>query len=428
VHGFSERGEDYIMRYVMTWTRAVGSVVGLAALGGCVSDDAQRGAAGPELARLGAALIADAECTLVCPVDHPQVSLIGETCVIGDGLADGATPVVITESLELCAGTYVVSDQLLIGDGAAGDAGAGTELGLHAGVTLLGEAGSFVSVQRGSKLVAEGRADLPVVFTSARPEAERAPGDWGGLVLNGRATINVAGGEAAGEGGTGSYGGADDADSSGVLRFVQIEFAGFAVDAENELNGIAFQGVGSGTVVDNVSVSQSGDDGVEFFGGTVNVSNVVLAGNADDSIDWTQGWRGTADTVNVIQVAGVGQHGIEADGNADDPTAQPFSNPTLRNVTLQGAGNAGSFGALLRRGTRATIIDSTISGFPVCLVVDGADSTAAAVNGEMLLQNVTLACDVAANAEDVGAQALLAQPGVAVVAAASVDAGAATTP
>lgn len=402
------------------WKRAPAAVIAMA-LSGCSRGDVEPSASpAQDIARVRQALLSDEECIVACPVDHPQVSEIGGACVIGDGLEDGANPVVITENLELCAGDYVISDQLLIGDGAGA-----TELGLHAGVTLAGDAGTFVAVQRGSALVAEGRAELPVVFTSSAPEAERTAGAWGGLVLNGRATLNVLGGEAEGEGGTGTYGGTDDADSSGVLRFVRVEFAGFAVDAENELNGIAFQGVGSGTVVDNVTVTDSGDDGVEFFGGTVNVSNLTLAAIGDDAIDWTFGWRGALDTVSVSQVALVGQHGIEADGNADDPAAEPFSNPTLRNVTLVGAGNAGSIGALFRRGTRATLIDSTISGFPVCLSVDGADSTAAAQNGEIVLEGVTLACDVAARADDLGAQALLAQPGVIVVAPSAPDAGAA---
>ena len=322
----------------------------------------------------------------------------------------------MTESLELCPGTYVLTDQLMVGDGGLG---AETELGLHAGVTLLGDAGSFVSVQRGSRVVAEGNSAQPVVFTSARPAAERAPGDWGGLVLNGRATINVPGGEAAGEAGTGAYGGSDDEDSSGVLRHVRVEFAGFAVDDENELNGIAFQGVGRGTVVDHVAVHQSSDDGIEFFGGTVSVSHVTISGSGDDSLDWTQGWRGSADTVTVLQpVVGspeAGQHGIEADGQGEDPTAQPFSNPTLSHLTIVGRGAAGSIGALLRAGTRATLVDTVISGFPVCLAVDGEDSTAAALAGEMVLDNVTLNCDAPALDGDLGAQALLARPGVFVI-------------
>jgi hypothetical protein len=102
-------------------------------------------------------------------------------------------------------------------------------------------------------------------------------------------------------------------------------------------------------------------------------------------------------------------------GQEADPAAQPFSNPTLRNLTLQGGGIAGSFGALLRRGTRATLVDSVISGFPVCLAVDGSDSTAAALNGEIVLDNVTLNCDAPAREADIGAQALLSQPGVFVI-------------
>lgn len=395
-----------MMGPVLGW---LGCALGLGACSG-------EGMEEPSFERRGELLLSEEECVVTCPVDHPNVERIGDTCVLGDGLGDGANEVVMTESLELCAGTYVLADRLLVGDGEAA-----TELALHPGVTLLGEADTFLAIQRGARLHAEGSATRPIVLTSARPMGERAPSDWGGLVLNGRATLNTASGEGEGEGGTGTYGGSDDDDSSGILRYVRVEYAGFAIDAENELNGIAFQGVGRGTIVDHITVHRSGDDGIEFFGGTVQVKNVVLTGNEDDSIDWTEGFRGTIDTATVVQaLAGlepVAGHGIEADGSSGDPAAEPLAQPILRNVTLLGAGIPGSLGALFRRGTRVTLIDSVISGFPVCLAVDGEESTAAALAGEVVLENVTLDCEVAAADDDAGAQALLAAGGVVVTGA-----------
>lgn len=342
-----------------------------------------------------------------CPVDHPQITLIDGACSIGDGLQNGANPVAITEDLVLNAGTYLLTDQISVGV----DGGAGTFLILSAGVTLKGEGTTFISIQRNSMLFATGTASEPITLTSAQPEASRASGDWGGLVLNGNATLNVAGGVAEGEAGTGSYGGTNDADSSGFIQHLRVEFGGSAVDSDNELNGIAFQGVGSGTFVDNIHVRDNQDDGVEFFGGTVNVSNLLLTGNRDDSVDWTQGYRGTLDGITVIQGAN-GDNGIEADGLSADPNALPLSSPTLRNLTLVGSGVEGSAGALFRRGTRVTLENAVISGFPVCLEVDGTDSTLAALEGELVMYNVVLNCAIAATVDDAGAQALLADPSV----------------
>jgi hypothetical protein len=365
------------------------------------------------------------ECLTACPVEHPQVSLIDGVCTLGDGLGDGPNAVVISESLTLCAGDYLLTDQISVGV----DGGEETALTLSAGVTVLADDATFLSVQRGSKLLAAGTSAQPVVLTSAQPEDLRAAGDWGGLVLNGFATLNVAGGVAEGEAGTGVYGGTNDTDSSGSIQYLRVEYGGAAVDEDNELNGIAFQGVGSGTFVDHVHVHENGDDGVEFFGGTVNVSNLLLTGNHDDSIDWTQGYRGTIDTVTVIQGPDADK-GIEADGLSADPTALPLSDPTLRNVVLIGSGLEGSTGALFRVGTRVTLIDATISNFATCMSINGEDSTTAALNGELVMDNVVFNCPIAADPADLGAQALLASGGIRslVAAAPAVEEGPAEAP
>jgi hypothetical protein len=181
-------------------------------------------------------------------------------------------------------------------------------------------------VRRSSQIIARGTAALPIIFSSSKLDGERARGDWGGLIINGRSTINsCAGGtgvcEAFGEGGTGFYGGDDEADNSGVLEYVRVEFAGTLISPDNELNGIAFQGVGSGTTVDHIQVHMNADDGVEFFGGTVNVKHVLVTGVGDDSMDWTDGWRGRAQHIVLQQYDDGGDQGIDvgmaADGEHD---------------------------------------------------------------------------------------------------------------
>jgi len=142
-------------------------------------------------------------------------------------------------------------------------------LTIEPGTTLYGESATdgFLSIRRNAQIIAEGTAEAPIVFTSSKEPGSRARGDWGGLIINGNAPINACADdgadfcEALGEGGTGFYGGTDPEDSSGVLKYVRVEFAGTLISPDNELNGIAFLGVGSGTEVDFVQVHMNADDG-----------------------------------------------------------------------------------------------------------------------------------------------------------------------
>jgi hypothetical protein len=207
------------------------------------------------------------------------------------------------------------------------------------------------------------------VITSAKAVGQRGPEDWGGLVINGKAPINNADnadGSAPGEAGTGRYGGNSATDSSGVLKYLRIEFAGNKVDAENELNGIGFQGVGSGTEVDFIQTHMTSDDGIEFFGGTVQVKHVVVTGSDDDCFDWTGGWQGKAQFVVAEQSAASGleaERGIEADNLEANNSATPFSNPTLSNMTLIARSGNGAEGMRLRRGTRGAFHNFIVTGF-----------------------------------------------------------------
>lgn len=215
-------------------------------------------------------------------------------------------------------------------------------LTIAAGTVVKGETSQnnpgLLVIDRGGKIDAQGTKNNPIVFTSAAPEGERAPGDWGGLVINGWAPVQ--GGTNTGEGSTGVYGGNDADDSSGILKYVVVQFAGTLFTPENELNGIAFQGVGAGTEVSYIQVHQNADDGVEFFGGSVAVDHIVLTGNQDDSLDFDDGWTGSAQFVVIQQYPG-NDYAIEGDGDAEDQIAP--ASPVLANFTIVGpTGSAGS--------------------------------------------------------------------------------------
>ncbi|MBN1696336.1 MAG: hypothetical protein JW881_02375 [Spirochaetales bacterium] len=228
-------------------------------------------------------------------------------------------------------------------------------------------------ITRHSRIEAVGTADNPIIFTSAQAPGYRASGDWGGLVINGRAPTNE-GMNVEGEGASGLYGGDVEDDDSGTLRYVRVEFAGRIFTTENELNGIAFQGVGSGTEVDYIQVHQNKDDGVEFFGGTVSVSHVVITGAQDDSLDWTSGWRGTAQYVILQQYPGAGDNGIEADNLNAEYTRTPVSDPTLSNFTIVANSDTSARGILFRRGTKARVLNSVIQGYTGSIRQDNADA------------------------------------------------------
>lgn len=246
----------------------------------------------------------------------------------------------------------------------------GATLTIQAGTKVIGESGSVgtLIVERGGRLMAIGTADAPIVFTSDQPAGRRARGDWGGIILNGRAPVNLAGGEGAGEGDTGVYGGNDPNDNSGVLRYVRVEFSGIEFSPDNELNGIAFQGIGRGTQVEYIQAHMSRDDAIEFFGGTVDVKHVVLSNAADDGFDWTFGYSGRAQFVVITQRGDDADNGIEADDNEFDNNALPRSNPQLYNFTVCGdpdrnEGGESPRAANLRRGTAFTIRNFLVTGF-----------------------------------------------------------------
>lgn len=271
----------------------------------------------------------------------------------------------------------------------------GATLNIQAGTTVIGESGSVgtLIVERGGRLNAIGTATQPIVFTSDQPVGERARGDWGGIILNGRAPVNLEGGEGEGEADTGVYGGDDPNDNSGSLVYVRVEFAGTEFSPDNELNGIAFQGVGRGGRYEFIQVHMNKDDAVEFFGGTADIKHAIASNAGDDSFDWTFGWRGRAQFLAVTQRGDDADAGIEADSNEFNNELLPRSAPTIYNVTFCGdpdrnEGPESARGVLLRRGTAGEFRNFIIQGFKnVGLEVNGSSSLREANAGSLIVGN-----------------------------------------
>jgi hypothetical protein len=246
----------------------------------------------------------------------------------------------------------------------------GATLNIAPGTTIIGESGSVgtLIVLRGGRLNAIGTRTQPIVFTSDQPVGNRNRGDWGGLIINGRAPVNIEGGEGVGEADTGVYGGNDPNDNSGSLRYVRVEFAGVEFSPDNELNGIAFQGVGRGGSYEFIQVHMNRDDALEWFGGTADIKYAVASNAADDSFDWTFGWSGRAQFIAITQRGDDADNGIEADNNEFANNLLPRSHPQIYNLTMCGdpdtaEGSEAVRAGNLRRGTAFTIRNFLVTGF-----------------------------------------------------------------
>lgn len=269
---------------------------------------------------------------------------------------------------------YYLEDNIFVRNGT---------LTIEPGVTIYGDQGTSLVITSSAKIDAQGTKDAPIVFTSVMPEGSRAAGDWGGLVLLGKAPINVAGGTdniegfPAGTPGT-EYGGTDETGSCGTLKYVRVEFAGFELSPDNELNGISVGGCGSGTTMSYVQIHKGNDDGIECWGGAAKIDHFVISQPDDDGLDWDYGFHGDVQFLIVQQAATAGNNGFEADNNGDAHDATPRSNPTIWNATLIGSGadpgNAYKTqqGMLLRRGTAGSIHNVIVAHF-ADVAIDVAD-------------------------------------------------------
>ncbi|MBY5920166.1 hypothetical protein [Ferrimonas balearica] len=311
----------------------------------------------------------------------------------------------VTSNVTLLAGTNVKykldGGAVVIG----GDKTQSATLAIQAGVEVYGTSNSYLVISRGSKIMAQGSEAHPIVFTSSEDVLGLATdrGQWGGLVLLGNAPVNTCASlddcDVAFEVGNHLFGGNNDADSSGQLSYVQVRYAGFKINDTQELNGISFGGVGSGTQVDHIQVHMNDDDGVEFWGGSVSLKYVYLTDNFDDSLDWTNGWTGKAQYVFITQQDNAANRGIEADSSKSDPLGTPFSNPTLSNVTILPAGgnNGGddAEGMVLRVATRAQLANFVIQGGAntgECLEIDDASTLANAQDGTLTMTHSIIDC------------------------------------
>ena len=267
---------------------------------------------------------------------------------------------------------------------------AGGELRILPGTQVQGRSGgatvvSAIFVERLGRIIADGTPAQPILLTCSA--TTKTKGCWGGLWIAGCAPLNngdtglpanpcpVTGNQKQGEGGAPVYGGGVPNDNSGVVRYVVIEYAGKVVEANRELNGLTLGGVGRGTVIENVQIHAGIDDGIEFFGGTVNVKNLLLTGNDDDQFDFSFGWNGDAQFVisqaDQGDLTALDSKGIEAD-NAESPVpfnSTPRTSPRLFNFTIVGnlAATQDDGAIQLRRGNGAKIANFLVVGYPVGL-------------------------------------------------------------
>ena len=332
-----------------------------------------------------------------CESDDTADIVINDNSVVnnvtenGGGETPGVTSVnlsgVYTENFTLDPNVeYIVTGPVLISDGVT--------LTVPAGMTIKAQpvgVNAYIAIQQGGRIIADGSASEPIIFTSNA--ASPASGDWGGIVLCGKAPINSTpdGSEdtATSEIGSLSYGGNLPMDNSGILEYVRIEYAGGAIDGNAELNGLSVYGVGSGTTIDYVQIFEGSDDGFEFFGGTVNASHLVVVNSEDDSIDWTEGYIGSLTDVYV-------QHGVshdkafECDGFNTDFSNEGgyFSKPTVTNVTIIGANDA-SEAIRLRAGTQGIFSNMVFNDFDEAFDLDDAETGQGVLDGNLNVTDAT---------------------------------------
>ena len=278
----------------------------------------------------------------------------------------------------------------------------GATLTIEAGTTIKGDfntVGSSLFVLRGAKIMAAGTAALPIVFTSSQPVGQRKPGDWGGLIIVGNAVINRTGVDIEIEGtntATGSApgtnykvtysGGTTNTDNSGELRYVRVEYAGYAPSVNNELNSFSFAAVGSGTKLSFLQAMAGLDDSFEFWGGAVDATNLVSYEAGDDHFDMSEGYHGRLQYLIALQTTrltprtlagspssdpqGIENDGCEGAGCTNGRNTTPYTVPVVANFTLIGtndvatSGSSGGVGMMLRRGTGGFYVNGLLARWP----------------------------------------------------------------
>lgn len=286
-----------------------------------------------------------------------------------------------------------------------------TVLTIEPGTLIKGNGATsdYLYVQPGSRIIADGKAYAPIIFTSANDgvvSAEPpAPKDWGGIVLSGNAPNNkcsIAPYDCRSEfDPTLRYGGNDIHDSSGILRYVQSRYAGYVFVAGREVNAFTFQSVGDGTVLEYLQAYRGGDDGFEWFGGTVNARYLVNIEGGDDSFDWDEGWSGKVQFAYSRAGDGFGEDSaFEGANQAQNQDAAPRARPTFANFTVLGTATTGD-GIQFKEGSGGRMVNGVVSGFNrsgrACLSILNlptftAAGTPAGLNGTLTVDNTFLNC------------------------------------
>ncbi len=339
----------------------------------------------------------------------------GEEDPDGNEIGNGDDEFVFYGTQTLAKGTYYLKGWVYVADGA--------QLTIEPGTIIKGdkESRAALIVERGGKLIARGEKNSPIVFTSEQPAGGRKPGDWGGVIICGKARNNK--GEMQIEGGPRSkHGGENDEDNSGVLSYVRIEFAGYPFETDKEINGLTLGSVGRGTQIDHIQVSYSNDDSIEWFGGCPESKYLIAWKSWDDDFDTDNGFSGKVQyalAVRDSRIADVSQsNGFESDNNADGSDTSPYTSATFSNVTFVGPkldadflndpsyidgselypnnGSAlGKFQAAMqiRRNSRLNCINSLAIGYPIGLILDNqkGDTQGAASAGLLKLENIWFA-------------------------------------
>tara|TARA_B100001093_G_scaffold520145_1_gene613116 strand:+ start:2589 stop:4613 length:2025 start_codon:yes stop_codon:yes gene_type:complete len=263
-----------------------------------------------------------------------------------DSTSSFILPSMVTSDLSLDASiSYILDGVVSVESGATLTIPAGTQITADSGAEATA---TYIIVQKGGMIDVQGTSSAPVVMTAS----SASPGSWGGLVIAGDATT-TEGIDATAEVGGIIYGGTNDSDSSGAINYLVIEYAGAQINSESQFNGLTLYAVGSGTTISNVAIVNGTDDGVEFFGGTVNASNFYLENNEDDAIDWTEGWNGELNGAYVLHSISGFSTAVEADG--------VNNNPTLTNLTC--VSTTGGTALQFKKASGATINGLTLSGY-----------------------------------------------------------------
>ena len=335
------------------------------------------------------------------------------------GTPDVTVTTDITTNTTWTAGhIYLLQGQIFVKNNAV--------LTIEPGTVIMGDkatTGAGLFITKGAKIMAEGTATAPIVFTSNQAAGARAAGDWGGVILLGQATNNISGGVGNIEGLAVStdteYGGTIDTDNSGVMKYVRIEFPGYAYQTDKEINGLTFGSVGSGTTIEYIQVSFANDDSYEWFGGTVNVRHLVAYRGLDDDFDTDNGYSGNLQFGLIVRDPSIADNpsvstseGFESDNDAAGSTNMPQTSAVFSNVTaigpLRGDVNAtvaAGFrrGARIRRNSAIDIRNSLFMDFLRGIYINGSACETNATSGLIIYKNNTVAGNLAGKVCEVDA-------------------------